>query len=53
MKGILKNNKGITMLPLIITIVVLLILASVTIKEVKAKNMVRIILYFFIIKKNV
>lgn len=34
MKEILKNNKGITMLPLIITIVVLIILASVTIKVV-------------------
>lgn len=34
MKEILKKNKGITMVPLIIIIVVLLILASVTIKVV-------------------
>lgn len=40
MKGILKNNKGITMLPLIITIVVLLILASVTIKEVNKDGVI-------------
>lgn len=40
MKGILKNNKGITMVPLIITIVVLLILAAVTIKEVNKDGVI-------------